>query len=173
MWLIVALIGLAAAALQAQPEAVPGGTDTTAEIPAAVEEAVVVEEGVVEEGVAEEPGAAPQRDPFRPFTLDLRPDVDASEILTPLQRYELRQLKVVGVLSDLDPPRAMLEDNSGMGYIVSPGTAIGRRGGVVTAIEPRQVIVEEPMLDFYGREQVNRVVLAMPEEDQSEGADQE
>jgi len=58
----------------------------------------------------------------------------------------------------------MVEDSMGMGYIVSVGTPIGRNGGVVTAIEPRQVIVEERVLDFYGNEQVRRIVMETPKE---------
>jgi Tfp pilus assembly protein PilP len=104
-----------------------------------------------------------QRDPFRPFTLDLRPR-EPQEPLTPLQTYELRQLTVAAVLWDLSPPLAMLEDELGMGFIVSPGTLIGRNHGTVMAIEPGRVIVEEKMIDFYGHEQVNRVVLEIPRE---------
>lgn len=117
-----------------------------------------------------EPGAdgieGRQRNPFRPFTLDLRPDY-AGEPLTPLERYDLPQLRVAGVLVDLQPPRAMLEDNSGMGFIVTPGTPIGRHRGVVTAIETGRIVVEEKMLDFYGREQTQRVVLEMPKDEEA------
>jgi hypothetical protein len=109
---------------------------------------------------------ANMRDPFRPFTLDLQPKKTADdEFLTPLQRYDLQQLTVVGVLLDLEPPRAMLQDDAGMGYIVTPGTLIGRQHGVVTDVQPRQIIVEETYVDFYGREQVRRAVLEMPEEE--------
>jgi type IV pilus assembly protein PilP len=114
------------------------------------------------------------RDPFRPFTLDLRPETHESEIVTPLQRYELPQLRLAGVVLDLATPRAMLQDNSGMGFIVTPGTPIGRRRGVVKSIEPRRVIVEETILDYYGREQVHQVVIEMPkEEKQTQIANQE
>ena len=51
-----------------------------------------------------------------------------------------------------------------MGYIVTLGTPIGRNGGVVTAIEPQRVVVEERVLDFYGKEQVNRIVMETPKE---------
>ena len=112
------------------------------------------------------------RDPFRPFTLDLRP-VETDQPLTPLQRYELAQLRVAAILLNLIPPRALLEDNSGMGFIVTPGTPIGRHRGVVAAIEPRTVIVEEKALDFYGREQVNRVAMEMAEESDVQGGIQE
>jgi hypothetical protein len=112
-----------------------------------------------------------QRNPFRPFTLDLRPDY-TGEPLTPLERYDLPQLRVAAVLVDLQPPRAMLEDNSGMGFIVIPGTPIGRNRGVVTAIESRRIVVEEKLLDYYGREQTQRVVLEMPKEEEAQRDDQ-
>lgn len=110
------------------------------------------------------PAKRPQRrDPFRPFTVTLRPE--ARVPLTPLQRYELGQLTVVATVWDVSPPRAMVEDSFGMGYIITLGTLIGSNGGVVTGIEPQRVVVEERVLDFYGREQVNRLVMETPKEE--------
>ncbi len=117
-------------------------------------------------GMAPEGAVPGERDPFRPFTLDLQPKVVAEdEYLTPLQRYDLQQLTVVGVLLDLEPPRAMLQDDAGMGFIVTPGTLIGRQHGVVTDVQHRRVIVEETFVDFAGIEQVRKAVLEMPDED--------
>lgn len=113
------------------------------------------------------------RDPFRPFTLDLRPETNENEILTPLQRFELAQLRLAGVVLNLRPPRAMLQDSSGMGFIITPGTPIGRRRGVVKSIEARRVVVEEHVLDYYGREQVHQVVIEMPRETKPQSAGQE
>jgi Tfp pilus assembly protein PilP len=107
--------------------------------------------------------AAGKRDPFRPFILDLR-EVSPRELLTPLQRYDVGQLTVVAVLWDVNPPRAMVEDSIGMGYIVTVGTPIGRRGGVVKAIEPDRIVVEERVIDFYGQEQGAEVVMELPSE---------
>ena len=104
-----------------------------------------------------------RRDPFRPFMLDLRPE--ARIPATPLQRYELGQLTVVATVWDVSPPRAMVEDSVGMGYILTLGTPIGRNGGVVTGIQPQRVLVEERVLDFYGREQINRIVMETPKEE--------
>lgn len=105
---------------------------------------------------------AGRRDPFRPFTLDIRrPEVE-QQAQTPLQQYEIGQLTVVGTVWELKPPRAMIEDSSGMGFIIGIGTPIGRNGGVVSAIEPQRVIIEERVLDFYGNEQINRVVMETP-----------
>jgi len=121
--------------------------------------------------VAAEDGESPpynpvgRRDPFRPFMFDLRKREPENVELTPLQRYDLGQLTVVGTLWEMNPPRAMVEDSAGMGFIVTIGTPIGRNGGVVAAIEPRRVIVEEKTVDFYGNEQVNRIVMETPSDE--------
>jgi Tfp pilus assembly protein PilP len=158
-WTLIALLAAPAAAVETLPEppTAPAGMAQAPLEPAPSDGVPGAAEPTDEEGR--------RRDPFRPFTLDLRPK-DQDEPLTPLQTYELRQLTVAAVMYDMSPPLAMLEDEVGMGFIVSPGTLIGRAHGVVTAIEAGRVIVEEKVLDFYGREQVNRVVLEMPKEDE-------
>lgn len=103
---------------------------------------------------------AGKRDPFRPFLID-----NKRLQLTPLQKYELGQLKVAGVISGASMPRAMVEDGGGMGYIVTIGTPMGPNGGVVTAIQPGKIVVEEPVLDYYGKESRHQVVLAVPSDD--------
>ncbi|MDX2169587.1 MAG: pilus assembly protein PilP, partial [Deltaproteobacteria bacterium] len=119
------------------------------------------------EGVAAEVDA--RRDPFRPFTLSLNGDAeDPNAPLSPLQRYELPQLRLAAVVLESSPPRAMLQDNSGMGFIVTPGTPIGRRHGVVKSIEPRRIVVEELVLDYYGRQQAHQVVIEMPKDDKKD-----
>lgn len=107
---------------------------------------------------------AGRRDPFRPFILDLRPEPRTQQ-MTPLQRFEVGQLTVSATVWEISPPRALLEDGTGMGYIVTLGTPIGRNGGIITAIEPERVVVEERVLDFYGKEQVNRIVMETPKEE--------
>jgi type IV pilus assembly protein PilP len=103
-----------------------------------------------------------KRDPFRPLYLLRRPAVPSAEPATPLQSYEIGQLRLVGVVFNLAPPRAMVEDSSGLGFIVTPGTAIGPNGGVVTAIRPRQVVVEEWQTDVIGERHKKEFVLELP-----------
>jgi type IV pilus assembly protein PilP len=102
-----------------------------------------------------------KRDPFRPFLLDLR-DMKKTGPLTPLQRYDLGQLSLVAILWEISPPRAMVEDSLGMGYIVTVGTPIGRNNGVVKSIEPDHLVVEERVLDLYGQERTADVVVGLP-----------
>lgn len=109
-----------------------------------------------------------KRDPFRPFALQRETPVNA-EPLTPLQRYEIGQLKLVGIVYNVTPPRAMVEDDEGLGFILTPGTPVGPNGGVVTAIEPRQVVVVEWLTDVIGEKHRKEYVLELPSDDKIAG----
>jgi Tfp pilus assembly protein PilP len=91
------------------------------------------------------------RDPFRPMTLRTKTETTRKrENLSPLERLELSQLKLVGIVWDIGDPRAMVEDNAGLGYVVRVGTPIGSNDGKVKAIHRNEVIVEEFYSDDYG-----------------------
>jgi hypothetical protein len=114
---------------------------------------------------------AEPRDPFRPFIkLEKSQEAQIEEEAVGVTAYELQQLTLVGVLLDVTPPRALLQDSSGMGYVVTPGVRVGRHGGIVAAIEPGRMIVEEKTSDFYGHEQVTRRVLDIPRETEPRAA---
>jgi type IV pilus assembly protein PilP len=106
---------------------------------------------------AREYDPAGRRDPFRPLALLREPAGVNTELLSPLQRYEVGQLKLVGVIHDVTPPRAMVED--------SAGPPIGPNGGVVTEIKPRQVVVEEWHTDVIGEKHRNELLLELPSDD--------
>ena len=80
---------------------------------------------------------------------------------TPLQRYEIGQLKLVAIIYDTTQPRAVVEDDQGLGYIVRVGTAIGANGGRVRDIERGRVLIEEDSIDFYGESHVSNVVMEL------------
>lgn len=90
------------------------------------------------------------RDPFRPMTLRAKVNSRSRENLSPLERLDLSQLKVVGIIWDIKEPRAMVEDTAGLGYVVKVGTPIGSNDGTVKAIHRNQVVVEESTADVYG-----------------------
>jgi len=91
-----------------------------------------------------------KRDPFRPFTLNTRINSRPRENLSPLERYDLGQLKLVGVVWHVKEPSAMIEDSVGLGYIVKVGTPIGANDGKVRAIKPNEIIIEETYVDLLG-----------------------
>jgi Tfp pilus assembly protein PilP len=105
------------------------------------------------------------RDPFTPPRLANAAVADAR---TPLESYQLGQLKLVGVVAESPSSyRAMVEDSAGLGYIITTGTPIGSSGGVVRSIEPTRVIIEESTRDFYGEVKPKEVVMELPQEDRS------
>jgi len=90
------------------------------------------------------------RDPFRPMTMRTKVNTRSRDNLSPLERLDLSQLKVVGIIWDIKEPRAMVEDTAGLGYVVKVGTPIGSNDGVVKTIHRNQIIVEEMAADIYG-----------------------
>jgi type IV pilus assembly protein PilP len=105
------------------------------------------------QGKLEEKGpssAVARRDPFRPITLNFPPTVRRRENLSPLERFEIGQLKLVGIIWDVKHPTALVEDTSGLGYVVRPGTPIGANDGKVRAIQQDSLLIEEEYLDLYG-----------------------
>ena len=116
-------------------------------------------------GEAYEYDPAGKRDPFRPLSLIRTPSRARAEPLTPLERYELGQLRLVGIVHQLAPPRAMVEDSAGLGFILTPGTPVGPNGGIVTEIRPREVVVEEWHTDVIGQEHRTEHVLELPADD--------
>ncbi len=109
---------------------------------------------------------APQinRDPFRPMNLRTKTPPRARENLSPLERFELGQLKIVGIIQDIKEPRALIEDTAGLGYIVKVGTPIGSNDGRVKAIGRSEVIVEEFYEDSSGARRKRDVSMRLPTE---------
>ena len=111
--------------------------------------------------------AAPKalsRDPFRPMTMRTKLNSSARENLSPLERFDLGQLKIVGIVWDLKEPRAMIEDPAGLGYVVKVGTPIGNHDGKVKAIHRNQIIVEERYEDTYGARKPREITMGLSPE---------
>ncbi|MDY6851841.1 MAG: pilus assembly protein PilP [Thermodesulfobacteriota bacterium] len=94
-------------------------------------------------------------DPFRPIEAVIAArsatsDTPKAASLPPLQKMELSQLKLVAVVMAGNNTRALVEDSTGMGYIISLGTRMGTRRGQVKSILPDKVEVVEDVQDFRG-----------------------
>lgn len=98
---------------------------------------------------------AGKRDPFFSplYRVTEQAAMASDETKTPLQRLDLGQFKVVGIILETGEPKALIEDSSGLGYIVTSGTLIGPKGGVIKSIESGRILVEEYETDFYGKRQ--------------------
>jgi len=101
-------------------------------------------------------------DPFKPFILEIkRTKEEADKTLQPLQRYELSQLKLVGIIWNIDNPRAVVEDSAGKGYIISKGSFIGSKQGKVTDILKDEVVIAEESADIFGETKTRSIRIKL------------
>ena len=70
---------------------------------------------------------------------------------TDLENVDLSQLKLTGIILAASGNKALVQEASGRGHIVSKGTLIGTHGGWVSAVLKDKVIVKEKMKDIRGR----------------------
>ena len=68
--------------------------------------------------------------------------------LTPLQRIDLSQLKLVAIIVSPTGSKALVEEPSGKGYVIAKGTYLGRNYGRVKRILNDRVLVEEEVEDY-------------------------
>jgi type IV pilus assembly protein PilP len=108
-------------------------------------------------------------DPFVPFIQagddeESRAPETPARPLTPLERVEVRQLSLVGIIwrdDSSEASSAMVELPDGKGFILRPGTRIGRNQGQVTEILPHQVVVSEMVANIYGVTEEKRTTLEL------------
>lgn len=91
-----------------------------------------------------------KRDPFIPYRTVRPHQVEAvkhSEIIEPLQRWEIDRLRLVGILWDVRTPRAMIRDPDGALFTIVKNSRVGRNEGFVAAIREGEVVVIETRYD--------------------------
>ena len=98
-------------------------------------------------------------DPFLPlFKEEQVSTANASETkkkqranLTPLEKVDLSQLRLLGVILAPSGNRAMVSEVNGKGYVVTLGTYIGISSGRVVEILKDRLIVEEEVENILGK----------------------
>jgi type IV pilus assembly protein PilP len=89
---------------------------------------------------------------------------DTSRALSPLERFEVTQLKVVGIIhNNLEPEKvvAMVELPDGKGFVLKKGERVGMNQGRVVLISNDQVQVIEESEDLFGDIVTRSVVLKL------------
>jgi len=71
--------------------------------------------------------------------------------LTPLERVNLSQLTLVGIIRSPSGNRALVQETTGKGYVVKKGTYIGTNSGKIIQILKDRIIIEEESEDIYGK----------------------
>ena len=103
-----------------------------------------------------------KRDPFFPF---VSIEEEENKKATPLERFDLYQLKISGILAgNANDSRAMVGAPDGQVYIVRPGTLVGRHSGKITEINRNCIVVQERFKDFYGKAQERKSNLCFSEQ---------
>lgn len=107
-------------------------------------------------------------DPFRPFIdfskIERSIPTDSSRPLTPLEKYALNQFELVGIiLAGVEQNYALVEDPEHIGYTVREGDKIGNLSGLVKTIKSNEVIIEEPYLDIFDKQQMRTISLKLRE----------
>jgi type IV pilus assembly protein PilP len=105
-------------------------------------------------------------DPFEPLYQDKPVAVKKKQKKripqTPLERIDLSQLKLVGIILASSGNRALVEETTGKGYVIKTGTYIGTNSGKVVKIQKDKVIVEEEFEDVFGKIKTREKELKLP-----------
>jgi Tfp pilus assembly protein PilP len=163
--LIMGLSGLLFACSGSQPgSTAPKGPS----LPAVQKKAEVVQPVLVqEEAKKDEYQVVGIRDPFQPFEGITPGQPGTSGELKgsdPLQRLALSQIYLVGVITGKQN-KALIQDSSGMGYIISEGMLIGENSGIVTKVAKDGVTIKQHFKDYMGRVNTREVVLSLKKEE--------
>ena len=99
-------------------------------------------------------------DPFKSY---IRREVTLQndETSSPLERFDLSQLIVMGIIWGVDEPRALVKDPTGKGYSVKAGPPIGKNKGRILRIDDTKVVVKETYLDHLDRATTKEVELEL------------
>jgi type IV pilus assembly protein PilP len=107
-------------------------------------------------------------DPFEPFIRDEGQQVAKTMKAkkrtpqTPLEQIDLGQLKLVAIVASPSGNRALVEQSSGKGYILKPGTYVGLNSGKVVEITIEKVMIEEEYEDVYGKTITQKKEITLP-----------
>lgn len=99
-----------------------------------------------------------KRDPFRSFILDRLNEIDADEE-SPLEKFDLSQLDIAGVVWKGDKRRVLVMDPSGQGYVIQEGDRIGKNNGHVLEIRDSSMLVREAYVDFAGEKTMKEIEM--------------
>jgi len=114
-------------------------------------------------------------DPFIPLIRDEPIKVEKKELVveakgeirevrpkTPLEKVELSQLRLRAIIMAASGNRALVEESTGKGYIITKGTYIGRNEGKITKILKDKIIVEEMVEDIEGKMVIQEKEIKLP-----------
>ncbi len=106
--------------------------------------------------------AAGRRDPFLPLAQIRKPVSESGQPLTPLQKFDLGQFRLIGVIIGRNEPMAMVMAPGGKAYVLKRGIKIGKNAGQVIDIREDTVVIEERFYDFAGEYRTSVQEIQLP-----------
>jgi type IV pilus assembly protein PilP len=105
-----------------------------------------------------------RRDPFQSMVKLLKLNQAKGE-LPPLQRLELNDVKLIGIVSDASGYYGLIQTPDGKGYTVRVGTLMGTNNGTIKTISEQRIVVAEPIIGITGKMTTRDVeILHRPKE---------
>jgi type IV pilus assembly protein PilP len=112
--------------------------------------------------------SAGKPDPFTPLfaeaTVPLKKASSKNQdksFLTPLQKYALKDLKLVAVVKLNNENTGMLEDPTGYGYVIKKGMLVGDNEGVVERVTPTSLVIREKIYNSLGESEDKLSTITM------------
>ena len=94
--------------------------------------------------------------------IDAKGEVREKRAKTPLEKIELDQLALKAIILAPSGNKALVEESTGKGYIISKGTYIGRNEGRVVKILKDRIVVEELTENFEGKMVAKEKEIKLP-----------
>lgn len=102
-------------------------------------------------------------DPFMPFLETLSRQRESEEELSGLRRFEAGQLTLTAIIIGERESLAMVEDATGRGHVIRPGTLIGRKGEV-ESISSGKIVIHEASVGPTGETEVRSIEILLNKE---------
>jgi len=104
-------------------------------------------------------------DPFKSF-ITVREELEEREARakprTYLETLDISQLTISAIIVTRGGNWALVRDSKGDGHVIKVGTPMGKRGGQVTEILEKKVVVREHYKDIRGRKTVRDRIIRLP-----------
>ena len=105
------------------------------------------------------------RDPFRRPLIKAVASEEENKNLPELERYDLEQFKLVGVITGALKNKALLSAPNGKMHVVSENMHIGTRKGIIKKVSTDSILVQEKVINILGKEEKMDVVLQFKKEE--------
>ena len=109
-----------------------------------------------------------RRDPFYSKLWEDKKELQPNKKLIGVQRYDLSELKLVGIVWGALGRKGVVETPEGKSYLVKDGTPIGKDNGMVKAITNQEVVIQEFETDYLGNRIEKITVMKIEHKEQDE-----